>query len=391
MRVLVVARDLGSDGGIERCQLAICQGLAQRGHMIDLVYQQPGDLLREWQDISTRMKRVGTYLWDGRRPARLAGGFALSVRAALGVRPDVIYTHFPEHNFYGAVLGALWRRPVVAHLHLPCDGERNPSTQIRVGIDRVQRFISVSEATAREWMGLGIPGAMMDVVRNGVDTRRFRPAAPGERLATRARLGVAEDAFMMLYLGRLDREKGIEILMSAARRLSSPQGKAVVAIAGKPNVMARWGEGDSYMADLLRCADGVPVQWLGHQGDVLPVIQAADVLVLPSLWSEPFGLVLAEALACEVPVVASRTGGIPEILSGEFERCLVEPGDDRALAAALEGLWRWRETVPDLGARGRAHVLRHFTVERMVEGVESSLERAVSTAGGKTQLPGRVG
>ena len=93
--------------------------------------------------------------------------------------------------------------------------------------------------------------------------------------------------------------------------------------------------------------------------------------MLPSVISETFGRVVVEAMACGTPVVASRIGGIPEILTGEFDRHLVPPGDAAALAARLEQFRGWQTRDPGLGRRCREHVERRFDLAQTIDGVEA--------------------
>jgi glycosyltransferase involved in cell wall biosynthesis len=103
------------------------------------------------------------------------------------------------------------------------------------------------------------------------------------------------------------------------------------------------------------------------------LLRATDVTVLPSLWSEPFGRIVIESMACETPVVASRVGGLPEILTGEFAAGLCEPANPDALAASVMRVADWRRSDPELGRRARAHVASTFTLARTVAGVERVL------------------
>jgi glycosyltransferase involved in cell wall biosynthesis len=105
------------------------------------------------------------------------------------------------------------------------------------------------------------------------------------------------------------------------------------------------------------------------------MLWAADVVVVPSVWPEPLGLVVLEAMACERPVVASRVGGIPEALGGALAANLVEPEDADSLAAGLRALQGWRQRDPGLGQACRQHVLARFTQERMVDDLESVFQR----------------
>jgi len=98
---------------------------------------------------------------------------------------------------------------------------------------------------------------------------------------------------------------------------------------------------------------------------------------LPSLWSEPFGRVVIESMACETPVVASRVGGISEILTGEFAEWMVTAGQPGELASRVLAITEQSAADPGIGQRARAHVASRFSVDRMVDGVEHALLGAV--------------
>lgn len=132
-----------------------------------------------------------------------------------------------------------------------------------------------------------------------------------------------------------------------------------------------------YQRSLIQLAEseGVSdrVKFVGHLVDPVPLYQASDVNVLPSIWAEPCSLGLFESLACGVPKVASRIGGNPEILTGEFEDYLFAPGNEKEMAECLDRACQWRGKDPTLGARCRQHVLNYFSYEKMVDGIEKNL------------------
>ena len=240
-----------------------------------------------------------------------------------------------------------------------------PST----GIDR---FIAVSDHTRGDGCDAGLPADRIEVVHNGVDIRRFRPALPGERDAVRDRLGVEDDVFLIGYVGRLDREKGIEHLVQAvgllARKATRRRSRSMVI--GAPS---RWmGDDGAHYEPQLRRLSPPGTLWLGPRDDVNELYRAMDLLVVPSQWDEPFGLVAAEALASEVPVLGTRRGGLAEVMSGPLEVNLVGTSS-RELA---DGIARHLDD-PARGARlgsvGRRMVEQRFDVERAVAGIEQVL------------------
>ena len=174
------------------------------------------------------------------------------------------------------------------------------------------------------------------------------------------------------------------MLLDAWRRLGVSGDEGRLLIVGSPS--AHLDDGAGFLERLQATAPPGCV-WSPAQSDVVGPLHAADVVVVPSVWAEPFGRVIVEAMATGRPAVASRVGGIPEILTGEFERFLVEPGDAGVLTLALESLVGWQEREPALADRCRAHVRDHFSLDRVVEGVERSL----SAAAGEIRGRGRRG
>ena len=112
--------------------------------------------------------------------------------------------------------------------------------------------------------------------------------------------------------------------------------------------------------------------------DVVTPLHAADVVVVPSVYDDPFPRTVLEAMATGRPVVASSTGGIPEELTGEFARFLVPPSDAEALRERLEAVLDWRDGEPGLGQACTAHVARHFSKASMVDAIEQRLVDAVA-------------
>ena len=133
----------------------------------------------------------------------------------------------------------------------------------------------------------------------------------------------------------------------------------------------------AYLDHLQALAPAGTVRFLGARADTVTPLHAADIAVVPSTWDEPFGRTVIEALATGRPVAGSRVGGIPEMLSGPFERFLFERGDAAGLAAVLSGARGWQEHEPDLGHRCAAHVRDHFSLDHIVDGIEAAMGRAL--------------
>jgi glycosyltransferase involved in cell wall biosynthesis len=250
--------------------------------------------------------------------------------------------------------------------------------------------IAVSEHTRGEALRhYGAPPDGVRVVHNAVDMARFAPRDAG--LLRRFRRALARDAEpLLLYVGRLDPEKGVEALLKAAEILAGKGTPFRFAIAGNGILEAKLREAASGTALSGR------VVFAGYaQGEVLSYLyQSAQVVVVPSLY-EPFGIVALEAMASGVPVVASATGGLAEIITDGRDGLLVPAGDAGRLAAVLETLL----ASPSLGQRlcesARRRVEEEFCWRRVAErtrDVYQAIEPPTGVQGARrTLLPERRG
>ena len=371
VRILTVANHLGARGGLERTQLTNCRALARRGHQVDLVYVSAGDFAEEWRAFVGSMTPVTGTLPRRRGALASLRGVVAAVRAGVGCRPEVVYAYRYWDLPYAAVVGRLARAPVVFHLCLP--PPRSIPWWLRAALRRVRCTLAVSRDTAARWAGTGLDDGRTRVVLTGVDLDRYRPATASERAQARADAGLPDDAFVVLYAGRIGREKGVEVLVKAARTVHDAAPECRLLIVGSASLGADPQDSARYEAELHTLAGGIPVTWLPAQRDVVPLIQACDVAVVPSLWPEPLSRSVMEPVACGVPVVATRVGGNPEILADWLDAFLVEPSAADDLAARVLSLRGWRSSDGDLGARLRAYAEAHLSLEDETTAVEAAL------------------
>ena len=127
--------------------------------------------------------------------------------------------------------------------------------------------------------GTGLRSDRVSVALTGIDLDRYVPAPADERASTRRRLGIAEDAFVVLYAGRIGREKGVDVLVRAFALVTARRPGSRLVVVGSPSLGADPADSARYEAELRELADGLAVTWLAAQPDVLELIQAADVAV----------------------------------------------------------------------------------------------------------------
>jgi alpha-maltose-1-phosphate synthase len=199
------------------------------------------------------------------------------------------------------------------------------------------------------------------VIHNGIDPEIYRPQPSDEALT---RLGVDPGRPYAFFNGRITRQKGLPLLLAAALKMD-PRHQLVIA-ASSPDT-PEIGAEVAALAERVRSERGNLV-WIGRfipLQDLIHLHSGASVFVCPSVY-EPFGLVNLEAMACETAVVASRVGGIPEIVVEGETGYLVDydPADveafTSALAARVDGLLSDLALAARMGKAGRERVLRHF-------------------------------
>lgn len=239
----------------------------------------------------------------------------------------------------------------------------------RRGARRASGWLPASQAAAAEFARTyGLPRTAMRVIPLGLDVTRFQPQ-PDEAARLRASLGLARRR-VLLSVGFATPRKGLEYLAAA---LPSLPDDVCLLLAG------RWEAG--YRAKVLAAAGGAAdrIIEVGYvpDGDLATYYTLADLYVTSSLL-EGFAYTPAEALACGTPVVATTAGSLPETVGPGG--LLVPPRDSHALAQAIRSLLADRPRRQSLADAGRAHVLTHFSLERMLDEYETAYRALAPSA-----------
>lgn len=221
------------------------------------------------------------------------------------------------------------------------------------------RVVAVSDAVRRHLIAVGPFRRRIVTVRNGIPPRDPAPHP-----------GLNGAGPLVAFVGRLNRWKGYEVFVEAVRLVAPGAPDARFVVAGDPP------PGEEWRADDLRqrvAAAGLEgrLQLAGFVEDGAAVFDAADVVVVPSTWPEPFGLVTVEAMRAGCAVIASAHGAAPELIEDGRTGLLVPPGDAAALAGALARVLGDDDLRARLASAARERVAREFSVERMVTGVEA--------------------
>jgi glycosyltransferase involved in cell wall biosynthesis len=288
-------------------------------------------------------------------------------------RVDILHTHLFEPSVMGLPAGVLARTPGRVMTRHYSDYHTRIDKHWHVRLDQMctrlsHRVVAVSEHTREHMVRVeGAPAEKIRVIKNGIDFDRVKPSGPEAVGRVRGDLATG-DAHLLLVPARLHPEKGHSHLFRALPALRSKlQRRLVVLLAGAGPFEA------AYRDEVRQLGCEEMVRFLGFRRDITDLMCAADLVVVPSV-AEAFGLVLAEALYLGRTVVATRVGGIPEIVDDGLDGILVPPGDSAALADAIARLLEHPEERNRLAGAGRRKVEQRFSFEAMTRAYEALYE-----------------
>lgn len=308
------------------------------------------------------------------------------------MRPDLVQTWMYHADLVGGLAAKLAsiRLPVLWNIR-QSTFDPNHSRRRTIGVARIcatlsgrlpYKIICCSDAARRVHVAMGYDESKMQVIPNGFDPVAFRPD-PEARIALRAELGLPTDATLIGVVARFDPQKDHRTFVAAATRLH----------ARLPNVhFVLCGSGaDRANAELMAWIDAAGLSGmchlLGERSDVSRLTAALDLATLSSAFGEGFPNVLGEAMACEVPCVATDVGDSAHVISDTGR--VVPARDPDALADAWgELLTAGASALHTLGQRARRRIVDHFSIARVTQTYEATYESVVaSTQGSGQPLP----
>ncbi|MCE5315551.1 MAG: glycosyltransferase family 4 protein [Armatimonadota bacterium] len=268
---------------------------------------------------------------------------------------DIVHTHLSTASLLGAMAAKIAGVGSVAHVH-----GMNSATCFK----RSTAVIAVSEAVKTHLCEQGLDPNRVHVVHNGVDLGRFRPVNLAD---SKRKLGYDPGTHIFGVFGRLSEEKGQQVAIEAMS----------ILLKNHPNARLVLGGDGKNRGELAHAAESLgiveSVEFKGFISDVRTLMSACDGVIVPSI-REGFGLAAVEAMALGRPVIASRVGGLPEIVVPDETGFLISPADPNELACAMESLIANESSAAHMGKMGRDRAQNFFDLKKQIQAVAHILQ-----------------
>ena len=284
------------------------------------------------------------------------------------INADLVHTQLEFANILGNISAKFLNLPSACTIHVMPSLDVKPKLKLhqkaewfalRYFCDQV---ISVSEEARQYHLDIsGARSSQVSTIYNGIDLSNFlKPDRELERTNVRAELGIPMDANVLTTVAVLRPQKGVQFMIRALPAI----------LASNPNTYYLIVGSGSHQNALLEEVDKAGVKnrviFAGMRKDIARLLVASDIFVLPTL-TEALPTVLAEAMAAKLPIIASRVGGVPEMVTDGQNGCLVEPQDVDSLANACIGLLANTENRATMSAEGWKIVNQKFNIQRQVD------------------------
>ncbi|MBU0573216.1 MAG: glycosyltransferase family 4 protein [Candidatus Margulisbacteria bacterium] len=336
--------NLSCCAGVERVELDEMDGLVENGHAVGLFV--PG-----LYGVKEGVSSIKDWGWRNRLLK-----FAYYLDFGIRARTFDVF-----HGHYTPILGLLYPQKSLVHLHgqavfmLP-QYERFKHRYHQAHYAFNSKFIK----RAFEDKYHAVPKHHLHLLYNGIDCNKFYPDSDkkGNRIIN------------LCFCGRWTREKGIFFLLDAVKKLEKKRKDFKLFIVGSANIPVISQNSIAIEKIVKEFANDLStveiVGPLSHE-ELPQFYRNMDIGIVPSLWDEPFGLVVLEMMASGLPVIATRVGAIPEIIQNDMMGCLVEPNDVQALVENIESLIEKPDKRLSLGIAGRNRIKQAFSCGQHIE------------------------
>lgn len=372
LSVLQVATGFPSWGGTELHILNLSEQLQRRGHDVTIACR-PGRWVEEratvmgLPTVPIRVMRQGDWQDYGRLRTFLREK-----------KPDVVHIHWSLDMVvpgFAAKFAGVPVRILSRHMPYPFKNRIGTALYSRVLFTRI---VTVSDSVRQTLLRCGVADSKIEVIHHGTDVGAFARTTE-DRRTLRAALGIPEDSVAVGIIGRIAPEKGHAVLLAALEKVHARYPLHLVIVGNGPDeALIRSRAAQMGLAD--------KVLFTGFRDDVNNVINALDVVTVPSTWNEPCSAVVQQGMALSKPVIGTRAGGTPEMVLDDETGFLVPPSDPDALADALARLAGDAFLRKRLGAAGRERVEQLFSLRVMTDKIEALYQREYENVCGAAAL-----
>jgi Glycosyltransferase len=284
--------------------------------------------------------------------------------------PDIVHTHLLKADFYGRLAA---KKNGVKHIISTCHNDstihkRSANPDRKNIFDRIDNFIldftnsnviCISQKVKNylSWRKSNLDMSRVDVIYNGIDISKSRlKLTKSERLKSRQSLNLSENDFVVTIIGRLEEQKGHLKFLENIKNF----------LIQNPNIKFLF-IGDGSLRKEIESFTSIhsldkQVTLLGYRNDVDELIEISDLIAVPSLW-EGFGLVVAEGMIKQKPVIASRVGGIPEIIQHEHNGFLYDIENQNELLETFSGIMSGQFNLKKIGDNARQTIIEKFDIK----------------------------
>lgn len=334
-------------GGAEHHVVALCEGLRERGHTVEFA-----GAAESWVGQTLASRGFAMHDFDFRGHYDVAAMLRLPALLMRGGF-DLVHTHLVRAARYARLATRITGTPLVCSVHDLLTWRHYP---------RRQPLIAVSEAVRSHLIQRGFSAARIRVIHPGARDCSLGAHTAQMRELTRSSLALADDTVAIGVVGRVAEVKGHDLAVAAVARLAEATRTPFRVFFIGP--LTGWGR--EQQASCTR----PEIEWLGARKDIPQLLAAMDICLQPSR-SEGMPLALMEAASAAKPVVATRVGGVPEIIEDGVSGVLVEPESSEQLAAALARLIESPAHARGLGEQLHRRFARDFSLPVMVERTEA--------------------
>ena len=347
-------------------EILLVHGLSHESGMSDLEKQIVEDGVGQAQKNGVKVIALPT-LVRSIRPIKDFRALLSIIWLLSKEKPDIVHTHSSKGGILGRLAAKIAGVPNIIHTphgHVFYGHFGTIASKIFLWAEKIfsrftDRMVALTDGEKDDYINLSVcPPEKLFKIHSGVDVKKFMHAN-GNRVEKRRSLGLDQNEAVIGFVGWLLPIKGPDYLLKAMDYVWQGHPEASLVLVGKGDM-----DVDLRTEALKKNANG-KVKFLGWREDIDEIMPLFDMLVLPSL-NEGMGRVLVEAMAAGKPVVASRVGGIPDLVRNAETGYLVPPADEKALADGIKKLLDDPERAKQMGLRGREHC-RQFSIEAMID------------------------